>query len=110
MDFKDKLQKTLNQGLSASKDLFGKAKDKAKDLSDIGVLKFEINQLSKQEEQVFERLGKDVFTMLVEEEHSTVSKKTPAIIKHLDDIADIKKRIEGKEKLLKKYEKNNTKP
>ena len=107
MDFKDKLQKTLNQGLSASKDLFGKAKDKAKDLSDIGVLKFEIGQLKKQEERVLEKMGKDVYTMLVVEEHSTVSKKTPAMKKHIEDIDDIRKRIEGKEELLKKYEKNN---
>ena len=110
MDFKDRLQKTLNQGLSASKDLFGKAKDKAKDLSDIGVLKYEIGQLKKQEEQRLEQLGKTVYTMLVLEEHSTVSKKTPSIKKHIDDIDDIGRRIKGKEELLKKYEKNNPKP
>ena len=109
MDFKDRLQKSLDKGLSVSKDLLGKAKVKAKDLSDIGVLKFEISQLKKQEERVYEQMGKEVFTMLVVEGHATVSKKTPALKKYIEDLEDLQKRIQGKEELLKKYEKNNPK-
>ena len=61
MDFKEKVQKTVNQGLEASKDLFGRAKEKAKDLSDIGVLKYEISQLRKQKEHSYEFLGREVY-------------------------------------------------
>ena len=37
MGFLDKLQETLDQGLKSSKELLGKAKEKAKDLGEIGV-------------------------------------------------------------------------
>ncbi len=109
MDFKEKVQKTVNQGLEASKDLFGRAKEKAKDLSDIGVLKYEISQLRKQEEHSYEFLGKEVYSVLIEGGHSTVSQKTPAIKKFLEDLEDIKRRIAAKEELLRKYDKNVTK-
>ncbi len=109
MDFKEKVQKTVNQGLEASKELLGRAKDKAKDLSDIGVLKYEISQLRKQEEQGYQLLGKEVYSLLVGSGHSTVSRKTPAIKKFLEGVEDITKRIAAKEELLRKYDKNVTK-
>ena len=47
--------------------------------------------------------------MLIEGGHSTVSQKTPAIKKFLEDLEDIKRRMVAKEELLRKYDKNVTK-
>jgi len=108
MSFKDKVQKSLNQGLSVSREIFDKAKDKAKDLSDVGVLKYEISNMKKQREKELSLLGQEVFNLL-NGEQSTVSKKTPSIKKYLDSVIDLDNRIAGKNELLKKYDKNTTK-
>ena len=105
MSFKDKLQKSLNQGLNVSREIFDKAKGKAKDLSDTAILKYEISQLKKQEESEFSNLGKEVYNLL-NAGKSTVSKKTPSLKKHFENIDDLNQRIAEKNELLKKYDKN----
>ncbi|MEW5818097.1 MAG: hypothetical protein AB1798_22240, partial [Spirochaetota bacterium] len=79
MDFMEKMQKTINQGLSASKELFGKAKEKAKDLGEQGVLKFEIMQLENQAEKLIAKLGSRVYEVLAIESQNTITKKTSGI-------------------------------
>lgn len=104
MDFMQKIQTTLNQGLESSRDLFNKAKEKARDLGDKGILKFEITQLQNQAEKLMGKLGSKTYEVLVTEDHSTVSKKTPDIRELIQEIDDVRKRIEEKEKQLEQFE------
>lgn len=104
MDFMQKIQSTLNQGLDSSRDLFFKARERARELGDKGVLKFEIMQLENQAEKLMGKLGSKTYEVLITEDHSTVSKKTPDIRELLQEIEDVRKRIEEKEKLLKQFE------
>jgi len=104
MAFMDRVQETLNQGLKTSRDLFGKAKEKAKDLGEIGVLKFEIKQLENQAEKLMGQLGSRVYQVLVAEQHNTVSHSTGGVKDLLTEIEQIEKRIDEKEKQLKQFE------
>ena len=104
MGFLDKLQETIDQGLKNSKELLGKAKDKAKDLGEIGVIKFEIKQLESQAEKLVAKLGSKAYEVLVVEEQKTVSASTPGIKEILNAIAGVKSEIEAKEEQLKNFE------
>ena len=104
MGFRERMQDTISQGLKASRDLFDKAKDKAKDLGEKGVLKIEITQLENQAEKLLAKLGSAVFVTLVEEGHNTVSQNTPEVKELLSEISDVRKRIEAKEKALKEID------
>ena len=101
MGFKDRMQETINQGLKSSRELFDKAKEKAKDIGEKGVLKLEISQLESQAEKLLARLGATVYQVMVEESQNTISHSTASVKELLADISDIKNRIEEKEKLLK---------
>lgn len=104
MGFLDKLQETIDQGLKSSKELFGKAKEKAKDLGESGVLRFEIKQLESQAEKLIAKLGSTVYEVLVVDEKKTVSGSTTGVKEILSAIAGVRSEIEAKEKLLEKFE------
>ena len=100
MNFRERVQATINRGLQSSQELFDKAKEKAKDLGEKGVLKFEITQLDSQIEKLFAKLGTAAYRRLVEEGHNTLSQNTPDVKELLERIKEIQDRIEEKEKLL----------
>ena len=101
MGFLDRIQETIDQGLKSSKELFGKAKEKAKDLSEIGVLRFEIRQLESQAEKLIAKLGSKTYETLVVEGQDTVSGDTEGIKEILSAIASVKQEIEAKEQQVK---------
>lgn len=104
MSFLDRVQETIDQGLKSSKELFGKARDKAKDLGEIGVLRFEMKQLENQAEKLIAKLGSKTYEALVVEEKKTVSANTPGIKEILNAIAGVKQEIELKEQQVKDIE------
>ncbi|MBN1686005.1 MAG: hypothetical protein JW852_05085 [Spirochaetales bacterium] len=104
MGFLDKLQETIDQGLKSSRELFGKAKEKAKDLGEIGVLKFEIKQLESQAEKLVAKLGSKTYEVLTVEGQQTVSSDTPGIKEILNAIAGVRKEIEAKEQQVRNIE------
>jgi hypothetical protein len=91
----DKMEQMIGQGVSTSKELFTRAKDKAQELGEIGVLKYEIAQLEKHAESLFARLGMAVYDRLAVKGQATVSKD--ALKELLGDLQDVKRRIEQKE-------------
>ncbi len=100
MGFWERMEETINQGIRSSKEILGKAREKAKDLGEKGVLKFEIMQLEKQAEKKLARLGARVYEKLEIKNQATVSRE---ILKDLlQDILDLKHRIEEKEESLEK--------
>jgi len=101
MTFAEKMQGIINSGVAASKELAGKAGEKAKELGAMGALKLEIMQLQSHAEKLIARLGTEVYATLVEANHATVSRDTPAIRDMLKEIEDLRTRIEQKEKEYK---------
>lgn len=104
MAFLDRLQETIDQGLKSSRELFGKAKEKAKDLGEIGVLKFEIKQLENQAEKLIAKLGSKTYEELVVEKNDSINSDTEGVKEILGAIAGVKSEIEEKEEAIKKIE------
>ena len=100
MGFWDRIEDVLNQGVESSKEMLGKAKEKAQDLGEKGVLKYEIMQLDKQAEHKLGQLGSRVFEKLVEKQQNAVTKE--GVQELLQDIQDLRQRIEEKEEAYKR--------
>jgi len=105
MGFRERMEEIINQGVSSSRELLDKAKDKAKDLGERGILKYELMQLEKQAEKQLARLGGRVYERLVSKNQATVSRE--AMKDLLTDITDLKRRIEEKEEILAREEKES---
>ena len=101
MSFLDRMKDALDKGVTASKDVFGKTKEKAKDLSERGALKLSIMKLEKKAEKRFTLIGTSVYEILIKKGKNTVSKSTPEIKKLLQEVVDIEKSIDEKEEALK---------
>jgi peptidoglycan hydrolase CwlO-like protein len=104
MSFFERMKEIIDQGVENTKKVLNSAAEKAKELGELGVLKYEINQLEKQVEKRFALLGGNVYSILVEKNKNTVSKSTSEIKELLDEINDIEKRIDQKEAEVKKIE------
>ena len=99
MSFWDRMQQIVNQGLESSREVLGKAKEKAKDLGEKGLLRYEITQIERQAEKKFSQLGVAVYEKLVVKDQATVSKEAAKEL--LDDIQELKNRLEKLENDLK---------
>ena len=100
MKFWERMQQVIDQGIETSKDVLNKAKDKAKDLGEKGILKFDIMKLEKQAEKNLLLLGSKVFELLVEKGEEAVKKDDKTIKALIDEILGIKEKIEEKEEEL----------
>ena len=99
MDFMQKLQEGLNKGLSVSRDLLGKAKDKAQELGEKGVLKVEIMQLEDQAGKLVGKLGAHVFEAF--SGGKEVLERTEEVSALIKEIEEVKNQIEEKERQIK---------
>ncbi len=104
MSFWKGVEDIFNQGVSISKEAFDKAKEKAKELGDKGVIKLEITQLEREASKKSLELGRKVYELLVKEGKNTVSKSTPGIKDLIEDLKDLEARVDKKEKELKKLQ------
>jgi len=100
MKFWERMQQVIEQGVETSKDVLSKAKEKAKDLGEKGILKFDIMKLEKHAEKNLLLLGSKVFELIVEKGEVAVKKEDEAIKKIIDEILEIKEKIEEKEEEL----------
>lgn len=99
MSFWDRMDEIVNQGLESSREILGKAKEKARDLGEKGLLRYEISQIERQAEKKFGQLGAAVYEKLVIKDQATVSKD--ALEELLGDIRELKDRLEKLEKDLR---------
>jgi len=102
MSFWDRMDGAINKGVSSSKEILGRTKDKAKNLGEKGLLKWEIMQLEKQAEKSFAKLGVQVYNVMIINGQEQVVKAD--LESTLADLSDFKGRIEKKEKELRKIE------
>jgi len=101
MDFMEKLQQSLSRGLSTSRELYGKAKEKAKDLGEKGLLRLELQQLERQTEGLAGQLGLKVYEALAAKGAKSVTLETEGIKSLIDEIGRVKGQIEEREEALK---------
>ena len=99
MSFWDRMQEVVNQGLESSREVIGKAKEKARDLGEKGLLRYEITQIERQAEKKFSQLGAAVYERLVLKDQAAVSKESLSEL--LEDLRELKNRLEKLEADIK---------
>jgi peptidoglycan hydrolase CwlO-like protein len=92
------MQKTFDKGLDTSRDLFQKARERAKDLGEKGVIRFEIMQLQQQVEKLMGQLGSTVYKKFEIDKENSIQYDNVKTI--LLEIEDVRKKIEEREKKL----------
>lgn len=100
MDFWDRMRNAIDKGIDSSRGFLSKAQDRARDLSERGVLRFEIMQLESQAEKLTAKLGSRAYEVLEKEGQNTISKNTPGVKDLIREIADIEERVRAKEEQL----------
>ena len=98
MTFAEKMRGLINKVVGVSSDLAAKASGKAKELGAMGMVKLEIVQLESKAGKLIAKLGSEVYVMLVDKGHQTVSRDTASINGFLKEIERVRERIELKEK------------
>ncbi len=106
MTFGEKMKEMLNQGAVFTRELVEKAGNKAQDLGEKGVLKFEIHQLEVQAQKKLANLGNELYTLLEEKGSKTVSRNTPGVRELIDELIQIKNSIDTRQKELEEGKKN----
>lgn len=102
MDFWERFRSTVDKGVESSREVLGKAQERARGLGEKGVLRFEIMQLESRAEKLTTKLGTRTFEVLVKEGQNTVSKKTSGVRELLEELAEIETRIKEKEEALER--------
>ena len=100
MDFWSRMKDALDKGVSSSRELYDKARERAQDLTDRGILRFEISQLENQAEKIIAKLGSRTYEVLVREGQTTVSRKTAGVKDLIEEVEAIQGRIHDKEEQL----------
>ena len=107
MSLWNRIEKVLEQGLETSREVIGKARsgakdlgESAKDLGEIGVLKFDVLQLERQSAKAMSKLGHEVFQAFGERGQDTVSKDADGIGPLMAELLDIERRIDEKEQAI----------
>ncbi len=100
MDFWDRMKVAMEKGLDGSRELLGKAKDRAQDLGERGVLRLEIMQLENQAEKLIGKLGARTYEALVKEKRLQVDRDTEGVTELIGEIDGVRERIREKEAAL----------
>jgi hypothetical protein len=75
--------------------VLARARDKAQELGEVGLLRYEISQLQRQAQKLFGRLGREVFDRLAVRGEPSVSGE--ALRELVDELEGIRRRIQQKE-------------
>jgi hypothetical protein len=95
------MREALEQGWVVSKELAAKAGAKAQDLSERGVLMWDIKQMENQAQKLITNLGNTSYKKFMERDESSIERDDVEIKTILDEIAVIRDAIEKKELDLK---------
>ena len=101
MPFSERMKELLEHGWEFSKELALKAGEKAQDLGEKGVIKWEIKQLENKAQKLIFRLGNEAYLAFIDREQNTIDRETFEIRIILQEISLIKEQIERREKGLK---------
>ena len=102
MDFWERMKVTMEKGLDGSRELLSKAKDRAQDLGERGVLRLEIVQLENQAEKLIGKLGARTYEALVKENRLQVDRETEGVAALIAEIDEVHDRIRDKEEAIER--------
>ena len=100
MDWQDKIDKGLNQGIDVTKKLIDKARERARKLGDQSLLAFEIKELEKEGNHLTTKLGETVYELFSEGGRTSVSARTAEIKPLLKRLGEVKELLAQKRSLL----------
>ena len=101
MTFSERIKEVLEQSLVVSKEFAVKAGAKAQDMSERGLLMWDIKQLENQVSKLMAKLGSMAYMAFVERDDAALERDNLEVKTILDEIAIIKNSIEKKENELK---------
>jgi hypothetical protein len=101
MSLWERIESAMIQGIDSSKTVLGKAKERAKDLSERGVLKFDVMQLERQSMRLMSKLGNEVYEAFQKHGKQSVSQGTAGIKELVAELAELERRISEKDEALK---------
>ncbi len=104
MGFQDKLKKTVSKGIEQSRHIFSAAKDKARELGDAGILRFEIHQLEDKLKKQEQLLGSTVYSLFTEEGKQSLTKRSAGVKEVIETMDDLNSQITSKRAALKDAE------
>ncbi len=94
----ERMEQLIGQGLQTSREVLARARDKAQELGEAGLLRYELSQLERQAQQLFSRLGAAVFERLSARGQAAVSRE--AVKELVAELEEIRKKIRQKEEDL----------
>ena len=101
MTFSERMKEMLEQGWNASKELAAKAGAKAQDLSERGILMWDIKQLESQAQKLLTKLGNIAYIEFSERDEVSLDRENVEVKTILEEIAVVRDAIEKKEADLK---------
>jgi hypothetical protein len=107
MDFKDKVQDGISKGIDTSKKLYNAAREKVKDLTELGVATIELNQLEASCKDLNAQLGEAVFACFSAEGVHSIERDDTRVAKLLKELAELKTSITEKREEIKNMKKSD---
>jgi hypothetical protein len=95
------MKEFFENGWEASKEFAKKAGAKAQDLSERGLLMWDIKQLENQAKKLFASLGNVIFIAFIDHDKTTIKRDSEEIKIILNELINIKEQIESKENDLR---------
>jgi len=105
MDIKDTLQDGLSKGVDASKKLYKAAKEKVKDMTELGVATIELNQLEDKLKDKYAELGKIIVDIVTADPAVSLQKDDPRISRGIADAVALKASVAKKQEEIKNIKK-----
>jgi hypothetical protein len=104
MSFQEKFKQTVSKGLEHSRSFFSSAKDKAKELGDVGILRFEIHQLEEKIKKQEQLLGHQTYELLAVEGKQSLTRRSAGVKEIIEALEDLQTQLTGKRVVLEDVE------
>ena len=101
MDLWERVRNGLEKGLETSRDILGKAGEKARDLSEMGLVSLEIRQLEHRITKKTAQLGAIVYQAFTSRGNSSIMKDEAEVADCIEEIGRLEKQVAEKESILK---------
>lgn len=101
MSFSERMKEMLEQGWAVSKEFAQKAGEKAQDLSERGILMWDIKQLENQAQKLLTRLGNEAYIAFTDRDQEILERDAIEFRTILEELALVRDQIETKEIELK---------
>ena len=109
-----RIERVLEQSVETSREVLDKARtgakelgESAKELGEVGVLKFDVLQLERRSAKVLSKLGHEVYEAFGERGRKTLSPDAEGVKELLAELRDIEQGIDEKERAIAELRKSD---